>query len=147
MAVGDPADLHEGEVAFAANVQTLLDLTFGRVGWPVRLTRHSHATNATLTLANRTPGGPILKIVEEDLLTTVMLVTKSGLQISRVGQYVDLTSQGSAPAGPGIGSGLLRMYARLGGVYFKAEDGVEQQIPVGPPPGPSMRWSFWMSGG
>ncbi len=148
----------EGEIAFAVSVSTLYDLTVGLIGWPVRFTRHSSPTEYTLTLANRTIGGPILNILatvlnettgqpELDTEHPLFQIGGSGITSQRIGQYIDFSYLPSAPEGPGAGSDTLRMYSRGGQLFFKAEDSMEQQIPIGDPPGPSMRWAHWMGGG
>jgi hypothetical protein len=145
----------EGEIAFAVSVATLYDLTLGRIGWGVRLTQHSHDEEYTLTLANRTPGGPILNILAtnpDGTLNTadpVFQVWNSGVSAQKVGGYLDLRYQEpGTPENPGPGSNTLRMYSRDGQLYFRVEDStVEQQIPIGDPPGPSVRWAHWMGGG
>ena len=145
----DPAPIREGDTAFAAQVQQIWDLLQGLFDMSVRLTRHSHATEATLRLANRTIGGPVLEILDHNLneASPVFVLNESGVQTFRVGGYFDWTYQGAAPAAPGTGTGLLRMYARNGQLYFKAEGSGEQQIPIGAPPGPSKRREYWYSGG
>lgn len=146
---GDPAPIREGDTAFAVQLQTLWDLLEGLYDMAVRLTRHSHASVATLRLANRVPGGPILEILDHNLdeENPVFTITESGAQVFRVGGYFDWVYQGVAPPAPGIGTQRLRMYARAGQLYFKAEDGAEQQIPLGAPPGPAKRREYWYSGG
>jgi hypothetical protein len=155
-AIPDPVQPREGEVAFAVSVATLYDLTIGRVAWPVRFTRHRSVDQPTLTLANRQPGGPILNILpinpetgDLDTEHPIFVVLESGIQSQQIGGWIDLSYQpAGTPAPPGAGTDTLRMYAREGGLFFRTEDSpLEQQIPVGDPPGPSVRWSFWMSGG
>lgn len=150
----DPVQPREGDIAFAVSVGTLYDLTIGQIGWDVRLTRHSSPDKFTLTLSNRTPGGPILNIVPTladgslDLAHPIFQISGQGVHSQTVGGWVDFRHQpGGTPSSPGAGSNILRMYARGGQLFFKAEDSAEQQIPVGQPPGPSMRWAFWMGGG
>lgn len=146
----------EGEIAFAVSVSTLYDLTTGLVGWPVRFTRHSSPTEYTLTLANRTIGGPILNILatvlneitgepELDTEHPLFQIGGNGITSQKIGAYIDFVDQVDPPANPE--ADILRMYSRDSGLYFKLEDGVEQQIPLGDPPGPSMRWAHWMGGG
>jgi hypothetical protein len=148
----------EGEIAFAVSVSTLYDLTVGLIGWPVRLTRHSSPTEYTLTLANRTIGGPILNILatvldpvtgqtELDTENPLFQIGGSGITSQKIGSHIDFAYQAAPLEGPGAGSEILRMYSRGGQLFFKAEDSGEQQIPIGDPPGPSMRWAHWMGGG
>jgi hypothetical protein len=149
---------HEGDLAFAVSVSTLYDLTVGLATWPVYLTKHSHATTPTLTLRNLTPGGPVLDILgwDGDSWEIVTRFTGEGIARTQVGEYIDFKYQPdhlganppfSNPPSPGAGTDTIRMYARGGQLYFKAEESDEQQIPVGDPPGPSLRYSYWMSGG
>ncbi len=153
MPAGDPPPIREGDSAFAVQVQTIFDLLEGLYDMAVRLTRHSSPTVATLRLANRTIGGPILEILAMNLdgsfdeANPVLVVRDTGADVMRVGGFFDWTYQAVAPAAPGAGTGLLRMYARAGQLYFKAEDGAELQIPLGPPPGPTKRREYWYSGG
>jgi hypothetical protein len=147
----------EGEIAFAVSVSTLYDLTVGLIGWPVRFTRHSSPTEYTLTLANRTIGGPILNILatvlgedgqpELDTEHPLFQIGGSGITSQKIGSHIDFAYQAAPLDGPGAGSEILRMYSRGGQLFFKAEDSIEQQIPIGDPPGPSMRWAHWMGGG
>jgi len=147
----------EGEIAFAVSVSTLYDLTVGLIGWPVRFTRHSSPTEYTLTLANRTIGGPILNILatvlgddgqpELDTEHPLFQIGGSGITSQKIGSHIDFVYQAAPLEGPGAGSEILRMYSRGGQLFFKAEDSMEQQIPIGDPPGPSMRWAHWMGGG
>jgi hypothetical protein len=143
--VPDPAPLREGDIAFAVNVQTIWDLLMGLYDMRVRLTRHSSPTEATLTLANRTAGGPILRFLDHTLENTTMEITAAGFTSARVGSYFDWAYQAVAPGNPTAGH--LRVYSRDGNLYFKAPVGGEQQIPIGLPPGPSKRREYWYSGG
>lgn len=151
--MSDPNPPREGDVAFAVSVATLYDLTMGRTAWDVRLTRHSSPDKATLTLANRTPGGPILNILPwnwDDLPPPppIFAIGNTGLTSMVVNGYLDLREQDPAPAAPAAGSDTLRMYMRAGQLWFKIDGSPEeQQIPIGAPPGPSVRYAFWMGGG
>lgn len=142
----DLPEIREGDLAFAWNIRNIADVLQGAKGIPVRLTRWSHPTTPTLSLVNRTAGGPILAIYEEDQVTPVLIVTKSGLASTRVGGYLDFQFQSVAPVAPGAATGRIRMYARAGNLYFKVEGSGEQQIPIGPPPGPSTRYAFVIGG-
>lgn len=123
------------------------------IGWPVRFTRHSSPSLYTLTLANRTPGGPILNILRTlpngtlDTANPIFSVSGYGVMSQKIGGYLDFAYQDPAPPGPGPATDLLRMYARGGQLFFKAEDSAEQQIPIGEPPGPGLRWAHWLGGG
>lgn len=147
MALGDPVQVNEGDTAFAWNVQQIADILTGQRATRVRLTKWSHPTYPSLQVANRStvPGAPILELLASDLITRVMLVDQSGVRSTKVNGYFDFQFQGAAPAAPGVGTQTIRFYARAGQFYFKVEGSVEQQIPVGAPPGPGVRWSFWMS--
>jgi len=137
---------HDGDVAFAVSVATLYDLTTGAVGWPVRLTRHSSPTAYTLSLANRTPGGPILNIMNWDLSQSIFTVKESGVSSMQVGGYLDLGYQAPPPTAPPAST--LRMYSHDDQLFFKVPGSeAEQHIPIGQEPGPSMRYGFWMGGG
>jgi len=105
--MAEPVQPREGDVAFAVSVATLYDLTIGRVAWDVRLTRWSSPDKATLTLANRTPGGPVLNILPWDFYLTppghplpppILSISNDGISSMRVGGYIDLLEQASAPA-------------------------------------------------
>lgn len=150
----DPVQPREGEIAFALSVNTLYDLTIGRVAWPVRFTRHSHPTDYTLTLANRTPGGPILNILpvnpdtgELDVNNPILQIFESGIQSQFIGGFIDFAFQSPAPPFPGAGTDTLRLYSRGGRLFYKTQDSGEQEIASGPSVGPTMRWAYWMSGG
>lgn len=153
--MADPIQPRDGEIAYAISVGTLYDLTVGKVGWPVRFTRHSSPTDPTLTLANRTPGGPILNVVKiivnpDSTITTIPVFTinEGGIDQMKVGGFLDLAYQPTGtPDAPGAGTDTLRMYSRGGQLYFKAEDSAEQPIPIGEAAGSGLRWSFWMGGG
>ena len=146
--MAEPVQPREGEIAFAVSVATLYDLTIGRVGWPVRLTRHSSGSDFTLTLANRTPGGPVLNVLDWTLTKSVFQVNEGGMSAAQVSGYLDLLDQHGPPPAPAIDSELLRMYHRNGQLYFKVSGNpVEQQIPIGEPPGPSAHYAFWFGGG
>lgn len=143
----------EGDVAFAVSVATLYDLTIGRVGWDVRLTAHSHPTKPTLTLANRFPGGPVLNILPwnwflDPSAPPVFAIDGNGVSSMQVSGYLDLREQVPTPGPPPVGSDTLRMYHRNGQLWFKTDGSdIEHQIPIGEPPGPSVRYAFWMGGG
>lgn len=153
--MADPNQPKEGDVAFAVSVNTLYDLTIGRVGWDVRLTQHSHPTKATLTLANRTPGGPVLNIMPwnwnsdpSSPLPPVFAIGNDGVSSIQIQGHLDLYEQTPPPAAPAVGSDLLRMYYADGKLLFKTDGNeVPQEIPIGPAPGPSLRYAFWMGGG
>ena len=86
----------------------------------------------------------MLEILGHDGVTRVALFSEDGLSSSRITGYMDWKYQTSSPPPPGTGSQTIRMYARGGQLYFKVEGvSTEQQIPVGTPPGPSMRYSWW----
>ena len=146
----------EGEIAFAVSVSTLYDLTVGLIGWPVRLTRHSSPEEYTLTLANRTIGGPILNILatvldpvtgqpELDTEHPLFQIGGNGITSQRIGQYIDFSYLPEKPPSPEPNT--LRMYSRSGELYFQIAGSLEQKIPITDPPGPSVRWAHWMGGG
>jgi hypothetical protein len=137
-------DVHTGDQAEGFNVQNLTDLVKGLFGFPVSLTRHSGA-EPTLKLRNRQAGAPILEMYAPDGVTLVYQFLTTGLASQTIVGYQDFTYYGgsSSPAAPGPGTGKLRMYARGGQLFFKAEGSAEQQIPIGLPPGPSLRYGFW----
>lgn len=141
----------EGEIAFAVSVATLYDMTLGRINWPVwlRKTDIREPLVPPLTLSNVTPGGSCLDILSADGLTVVTRFTNLGIDHTQVGSHIDLhyVPEGQPPA-PGAGTQNLRMYARGGQLYFKAEDSLEQQIPVGSPEAGSVwRHAYWFAGG
>lgn len=151
--MADPVQPREGDVAFAVSVATLYDLTIGRIGWDVRLTRWAHATKPTLTLANRVPGAPVLSILPWDFQINpdalpVFEISNQGVSSMTVQGYLDLVNQVPAPSAPPSGSGMLRMYHRGGQLFFKLPGTEEeQQIPIGTPPGETFRYAFWFGGG
>jgi len=107
-----------------------------------------------LTLANRQPGGPILNILainpetgDLDTANPIFQVLESGIQSQQIGGWIDLSYQDGIPPAPGVGTNVLRMYSRGPALFFRAEGSGEQIIPITAPPGPTMRWSYWMSGG
>jgi len=110
----------------------------------VRLTANNSLTDATLLVANRAPGGPIAEFLNNDLTKTVMLIDETGINRANVGGWLDWQAQVSDPAGPDIGSNLIRMYTKGGQFWFRLPGGSPQQIPVGAPPGPSLRYAYWM---
>lgn len=144
----------EGDVAFAVSVATLYDLTIGATGWPVRLTQHGDPVKPTLTLANRVAGGPVLNILpwNWNLITPtpppIFSIGNDGITSMQVGGHMDLLDQVTPPPAPSPTSDMLRMYHRGGQLFFQVA-GIpgEQQIPIGQPPGTTLRYSFWMGGG
>lgn len=151
--MADPVQPREGDVAFAVSVATLYDLTIGKVGWDVRFTRHSHPTKPTLTLANRTPGGPVLEILPFDFAINpdalpIFVISNQGVSSMTVNGYLDMVNQTPPPPAPLVGSQMLRMYHRGGALFFKLPGTEEeQQIPIGPSPGTDLRYAFWFGGG
>jgi len=145
MADPDLPDIHDGDLAYAWNVQNIEDILKGRRAYPIHLTKHSDIAVPTLTLQNLAGStSPILLIYQEDGTTEVMRVTRAGIVTSKIAGWFDFAYQAAAPSAPGTGTQIIRMYARAGQLYFKVEGGVEQQIPTGLPPGPTMRYGFWM---
>jgi hypothetical protein len=125
------------------SVSTLYDLTIGKIGWPVRLTAHSHPSLATLTLRNLTPGGPVLDIIDYQG-NTVLHLTEQGFQEVNVGGWIDLAYQGSMANPP---ANTLRLYSRGGSLYYRVPGADEQRLLFGPSEGSNWGWSYWMSGG
>ena len=109
------------------------------------MTAHSHPTIATLTLRNRTPGGPVLDIINS-AGQTVLHLTEQGFTELNIGSWIDLAYQGAKTPGPPAST--LRLYARGGDLFYQAP-GVdeEQRLDFGEAEGPHWGWSYWMSGG
>jgi hypothetical protein len=145
MPIGDPIRVNEGDSAFAWNVQQVADILLGQRATRVRFTKWGHLTEPSLQVANRLEG-PILELLGADLVTRVMLVDQSGVRSTKVNGYFDFKFQAAAPDAPGAGTDTIRFYARDGQFWFKSEASGELQIPIGPPPGSSLRWGFWMAG-
>ena len=125
-------------------MQQLADIFEGIRPTAVRFTAWSSLTTASLRVANRTTGGPIAEFLNHDLTQTVLLIDESGINHGNIGGYLDWSAQVSDPAGPAIGSGLIRMWTRAGQFWFRLPGGSPQQIPVGAPPGPSLRYAYWI---
>lgn len=135
-------DIHTGDLAEAWNVQRLIDLIKGIFGFPVKLIAH-RGDQATLTLRNLQAGAPVLEIFGSTGVDPLFRIADDGLEAAKFSKWIDWVYQSSTVPAPGAGTGLLRMYARGGQLFFKAEGSAEQQIPVGQPPGPSLRYGFW----
>lgn len=137
-------DIHTGDLAEAWNVQRLVDLIKGVFGYPVSLTKHA-GPQATLKLRNGLAGAPVLDVVGYDGTTLIFRISDQGISQQLVGGYVDWDYQTGSPPAPGAGSGLLRLYARGGNLYYKAEGSAEQLIPsVAPNPlTSSLRYASW----
>lgn len=135
-------DISTGDLAEAWNIQRLIDLIKGVFGYPVSLTKHSGPL-ATLKLRNGLAGAPILDVVGVNGTDLVLRITDQGLSTSRISTYLDLSYQSAAPSAPLAGTNTLRVYSRNGQLYFKTPASIEQQIPIGLPPGPSLRYGFW----
>lgn len=146
--MADLPDVRDGDLAFAWNVENIADVLEGKRAMNVRLTRHSHAVDPTLKLANLNAAGPILELVDGSSVGAprVMMADRTGWRQFAMNGFMDLKYQGVAPSAPGASTGILRMYVRAGQLYFKAEGSGELQIPVGTPPGPMVRHAFWMGG-
>lgn len=111
----------------------------------VRFTAWSHPTTATMRVANRTAGGPIAEFLNHDLTQTLLLIDETGINKANVGGWLDYKQQATDPAAPAIGSNDVRMYAKGSQFWFRFPGSAPQQIPIGAPPGPSLRYAFWMS--
>lgn len=111
----------------------------------VRLTAWSDPDTATLRLANRTAGAPIVEVMNSTLTETVLLIDDSGINEANVSGWLDWENLGADPAAPLVGSNDVRMYAKGNQFWFRFPGSAPQQIPIGPPPGPTMRYAFWMS--
>lgn len=141
----DPIAVNEGDIAFAWQVQQLSDIFMGIRPFNPRFTAWSHPTTATLRVANRTAGGPIAEFLTHNLDQTVLLIDESGIKQANVGGWLDWENLGADPSSPAVGSNDVRMYAKGNQMWFRFPGSAPQQIPIGPPPGPSLRYAFWMS--
>jgi len=134
-------DVRTGDLAEAWNVQQIRDLIKGLFGYPVKFIKHS-GTSASLQVRNLLTGNPAFEILNV-AGSAIIRATDSGFTIFKVTTFMDLTYQTSgAPASPGAGTGILRVYVKNDGtIGVKAEGGSEQLLPFGPPPGTTLRYA------
>lgn len=111
----------------------------------MRLTRWSSADEPSLKVANRNAAGPIIWAMASNLTDKVMVIDGTGIRSMDVNGYFDFLNLDAAPDAPAADSDKIRFYARNDQFFFRFGGGAEQQIPIGAPPGPMARFSYWMT--